>query len=279
MGIRSRASHRPLLHRGIPRRAPGRHPRRRSRILDSTLTTRFGGDRVSHSDVLDIDPGNHLATVIGDLRVAADLPEAMYDCFILTQTVHLIDDIRSAVANAHRVLKPGGVLLATLPAVSMVEQEAGDWWRLTERGVRDLFEPVFGEAQISLRSRGNVLAATAFLYGLSCDEVEQSELDVDDELYPVIVTVRAVRRATAPVTVAADARRGAAAVLLYHRIADLTADPYQMAVSPQAFRSHLERLSRECRVVPLAELASAAQSGDLPIARSRSHSTTATSTT
>ena len=156
-------------------------------VLDSGLTEAYGGSRVRRSDVLDIDPGNHRATVIGDLRTAGQLPANAYDCFILTQTLHLVDDIEAAVVQAHRALKPGGVLLATLPCVSMVAEEygaAGDHWRVTEAGARQLFERVFSPAMVQTRSRGNVLAATAFLYGLSCEEIELGELDADDPAYP-----------------------------------------------------------------------------------------------
>jgi hypothetical protein len=39
---------------------------------------------VIKKDVLDIDPGNSLATVIADLAAADSIPDAIYDCFILT---------------------------------------------------------------------------------------------------------------------------------------------------------------------------------------------------
>jgi hypothetical protein len=38
---------------------------------------------------------------------------------------------------------------------------------------------------------GNIFAAISFLHGLAVAEVERSKLDLFDEAYPVIVTLRA----------------------------------------------------------------------------------------
>ena len=103
---------------------------------------------MQRADVLDIDPGNTRATVIGDLRVSRNSCRIeAYDCFILTQTLHLIDDMPAALENACRLLKPGGVLLVTLPSASMVATEygAGNHWRVTEDGARALFEREFDQ--------------------------------------------------------------------------------------------------------------------------------------
>ena len=61
-----------------------------SRSEHPVYTRRYGGDAVTGSDVVDVDPANGTATVIADLRrVGRDRP-ATYDCVILTQTLHLV---------------------------------------------------------------------------------------------------------------------------------------------------------------------------------------------
>ena len=82
------------------------------------------------------DPG------IADLRRADAIPSATYDCIILTQTLQLIDDIPAVLAECARILRPGGVLLATVPSVIRVDDEGGldgDFWCLTEASARKLF--------------------------------------------------------------------------------------------------------------------------------------------
>jgi len=237
-------------------------------MLDAELTTSYGGDRVRRSDILDIDPGNHRATVVADLRAAAQMPENAYDCFILTQTIHLIDDMASVLANAHRALKPGGVLLMTLPCASMVAVEygpRGDHWRVTEAGARALTETAFEPSSVDVRAYGNVLTTTAFLYGLGCDDLDARELGEHDPAYPMLITVRA-RKAEARATVTVPAARPSA-VLLYHRVASLPRDVHRLAVTPDAFRSQLGTLTRDWQVVPLGELAPAAADGRSPDGR------------
>jgi peptidoglycan/xylan/chitin deacetylase (PgdA/CDA1 family)/SAM-dependent methyltransferase len=235
-------------------------------VLDAGLTTTFGGTRVHRSDVLDIDPGNERATVIADLRAVNQLPADTYDCFILTQTLHLLDDMPAAIAQAYRTLKPGGVLLVTFPTLSMLAEEygaAGDHWRVTEAGARYLFESVFPSDAVRTRARGNVLAATAFLYGLACDELRPEELDVDDPAYPLIITVRAVKPPATPALVVRRAKREPL-ILLYHQVTARPHDVHGLAVAPEVFRGHLQELTAHWHPMSVGELAAAAASGDAP---------------
>src|SRR5262249_43672779 len=85
---------------------------------DPGYTEIFGGDAVTVMDVLDIDSTNQRATIVADLSRADGIPSNRYDCFILVQTLHIIYDVKAALAHAYRILKAGGVLLCTVPAVS-----------------------------------------------------------------------------------------------------------------------------------------------------------------
>jgi hypothetical protein len=61
-----------------------------------------------------------------------------------------------------------------------------------------LFGDVFGAEHVTVRAFGNVLAAVAFLEGLAAEEIGSAKLDLDDELYPVVVGVRAQKDRAAP---------------------------------------------------------------------------------
>jgi len=162
-------------------------------IRDASYTRRFG-TAVERSEVLDIDPTNSEATILGDVAAADAVESESIDCYILTQTLGLVPDFRAAIAHSHRILRPGGVLLATLPGLCRVERPnpiCSDYWRFTTASCELLFGEAFGADHISVRSYGNVLAAIAFLSGMSAEELSKRELEFHDGLFPVVVTVRA----------------------------------------------------------------------------------------
>jgi len=169
--------------------------------IESDQYTRiFGGDKVVHSDVLDKNEKNDSRTITMDLAETASTPERVYHCVICTQTLFLIRDYTAAIRSLHKMLRPGGVLLATVPGICPVVRGhllAGvgeDWWRFTARSARYAFGEVFGEAYTTVESYGNVLTATAFLHGLVQEELTQEELEYNDPDYELVIGVKATRR-------------------------------------------------------------------------------------
>ena len=164
-------------------------------VKDAAYIRRFDHG-VTSIDVLDIDRDNREATIIADLSVGDGIPEARFDCFVLTQTLQYVYDVRAAVEQCHRLLAPGGVLLVTLPTLSRIDHHAGlahDYWRFTSGSCTRLFGDVFGVERIEVQSWGNVLASVAFLRGTSYEEIPRHKLDVDDPYFPLVITVRAVK--------------------------------------------------------------------------------------
>jgi hypothetical protein len=84
-------------------------------FYDDRNTRLFGGERVRSVEVVHRTPGHATATIAADLTDAPELASASFDCVLLTQTLHVIYDMRAALATVHRVLRPGGVVLATFP--------------------------------------------------------------------------------------------------------------------------------------------------------------------
>lgn len=58
--------------------------------------------------------------------------------------------------------------------------------------------------------------------------------------------------------------RGSAVVLMYHRVAELTFDPWRLAVSPGWFDEHMAVLRKSFRPLSLTELADATAGGEVP---------------
>jgi SAM-dependent methyltransferase len=166
-------------------------------VAEPTYTRRYGGARVTASDVLHAAPGNPEATLVGDLVSGDGLPEAAFDCFICTQTLHIVFDVAGAIAGARRVLRQDGVLLATLPGISQISREDrrafGDWWRFTADSAQRLFADAFGAEQVEVTTHGNVLVSAAFLYGFAAEELDDAQLNHRDPDFDFLMTVRAVR--------------------------------------------------------------------------------------
>lgn len=167
----------------------------RGRVLEvgeDTYTRRFG-HAVDDVDVLHVDPADPAATVVADLTHAPQVPDARYDCVVVAQTLHLIADVDAAVTELARIVRPGGVVLATVPGITRMT-DGPQWrhhWSFTEHSARRLFESHFDDVVVEVH--GNVLAATAFLYGLADHELTTAELARHDRRFPVTVTVRARR--------------------------------------------------------------------------------------
>ncbi|WP_095203409.1 methyltransferase [Mesorhizobium carmichaelinearum] len=166
-------------------------------IGDAVYTHRFGGDRVMRSEIIDSPQSNNPgATMRVDLQNVEAIVANRFDCMIVTQTLHMIYDIRGAVAAIHHALAPGGVVLATVPGITSIDVQDGPekwFWAMTQSAARRLFAERFGPSQVQVQQFGNVLAATAFLQGLAFEEVDRKGLDVIDPLYPVITGIRAVK--------------------------------------------------------------------------------------
>lgn len=173
----------------------------RGRVLelaDSGYTRRFGGDQVTRSDVLHVQPGEPGATLYGDLTAPGfPVEDDAFDCIILTQALNVIHDYRAAVATVHRILKPGGSVLATFPGLAQISRydmdRWGEYWRFTDLSARLLFGGVFGEANVQVATHGNVLAAVAYLHGLAAGELTREELDHQDPDYQISITVCATK--------------------------------------------------------------------------------------
>ena len=232
-------------------------------IRDNVYTRRFGGDRVTKSDVIDVVASDPHVTIVADLSSAAHIPANAFDCIIFTQTLQFIYDSRAVLRTLQRILRPGGVLLATFSGISQNTGSKHDdawYWNFTSVSARRLFEEAFAPTHVAIDTFGNVLAAMSFLHGLAFEELRLEELDYKDPAYEVIIAVRAekpasdcghtgvTRHTSHPVR---QASGGKALILLYHRVTTVSSDPWSLCVSPRHFSEHLETLHRLGELVPL----------------------------
>ena len=160
---------------------------------DPQYAPRFGGPAVTDLDILHIDDSNPRATLVGDLTRPNDLPGDRFDCIVCTHVLHIIVDVERAIAELFRLLKPGGVLLAAVPHVSMYGPEYGEVWRFTPHGLEVLLAGIFGSSHVHVRSYGNSLTAAGEIRGVVAGEFLRRELEHHDARFAVEVCARATK--------------------------------------------------------------------------------------
>jgi SAM-dependent methyltransferase len=169
-------------------------------VGDSGYVQAFGKGGITAIDFLHRHEGAG-ASIVGDLTDLPGVEDDFFDCIVLTQALQFVFDVRAAIATCYRILRPGGVLLATVPGISHISHHPTDTWKEHELwcwsfsigSIEKLFEPTFGKDRYEVVGHGNVLSAISFLEGLAVSELQPFELEHRDPDYDLVITVRAVK--------------------------------------------------------------------------------------
>lgn len=96
------------------------------------------------------------------IKPGAPLPfeDSSFDAILSTQVFEHVADIEDAVSELRRVLKPGGVLVASVPFIYQVHGAPDDYRRLSEYGLKRLLADFSVE---DIRCQGAVGSALAIL--------------------------------------------------------------------------------------------------------------------
>lgn len=161
-------------------------------IGDRDYTMKYGNKKVTESIVIHVAKQDKSQNIIqGDLVSGRGLTENSVDCFICTQTLPFIYEIDLAAENIIKVLKSGGTALITVGGISQIikyeRENFGHYWSFTDMSLKRLFENNPLVESISVKTYGNVKTATAFLYGISYEELKKDELDYFDTNYQLII--------------------------------------------------------------------------------------------
>jgi len=164
-------------------------------VGDNKYTMAYGKNRVTKSDILDVNEGNPKATIVADLTNADHLPSNMYDCVILTNVISMIFDYDSAFRTIYRILKPSGVLLLTSGVGFKLHRNPNCeiHWNISDLCLRKILVEFFRGEKITTERYGNILTFMCFLFGIGRTELDDKEYDFNDDNYPVIFGVRAVK--------------------------------------------------------------------------------------
>ena len=156
-------------------------------IQTTDHTHRYGSD-VATADTLDINAGFR-PTYVCDLATADIVPSGRYDCFLLPNTLCFLKDLEPALRHTRRIVRAGGVILATVPGFVPLTPDVPDYWHLSADGWRTITHRVWPDCDTVVETHGNCLAAMAALYGIAVEELTSNELDATDPRYPVLVTI------------------------------------------------------------------------------------------
>jgi SAM-dependent methyltransferase len=96
-----------------------------------------GGTR----EALDICPkADEVVTWIADLTAMPQVPTGRYDSVVCHQVLEHVPAPGAALSELHRVLKPGGTLVISVPHLSRQHELPHDYFRFTPQGLRRLLE-------------------------------------------------------------------------------------------------------------------------------------------
>lgn len=101
--------------------------------------------RCRRFEALDLLPATG-PDLVGDAH-RLPIRDGAYDAVIATQVLEHCHTPERVVAEIHRVLKPGGVLVVSVPFVYVLHADPWDFWRFTEYALRHVLRP-FAEVQV-----------------------------------------------------------------------------------------------------------------------------------
>jgi len=158
-----------------------------TRKITRPRTEAFVKRYATADDVLDIGCGNDLYRHLfpnlktlelnprGDVDYVADvtdmhmIPDATFGMVLLLGVLEHVEEPHKAIAEIHRILKPGGRVLFSSPFVYPLHDYPGDYWRFTDKGLEILFRDFSIDVLEPQADTMETLAILCQRIGFQCD--------------------------------------------------------------------------------------------------------------
>jgi SAM-dependent methyltransferase len=95
-------------------------------------------EQVTHYDGFDLWPRSDKVTLVGDIQGLAMIRDGVYDSALCIEVLEHLPEPAAAVAAIGRILRPGGVVVISVPHLSRLHDLPHDYFRYTEYGLRHL---------------------------------------------------------------------------------------------------------------------------------------------
>lgn len=160
-------------------------------VSERKYTEKYGTE-VKESYITHVCDSSAENSMIVNLETGEGVVEGIADCFILTQTLNFIFDVREAARNIVKCLKAGGVALVTVSGITQISrydmERWGHYWNFTTASVKKLFEGCSDVESLEVNTYGNAKSAVSGLYGLAVEDMEPEDLAYRDDDYQQIIT-------------------------------------------------------------------------------------------
>jgi SAM-dependent methyltransferase len=124
-------------------------------------------DWIERYHALDIFPRAAGLTLIGDIQHLGMIPSAFYDSALCLEVLEHVPDPWQACREICRILKPGGVLILSVPHLSRLHDLPHDYYRYTHVGLTHMLRSA-GLELVVIKTKGGLFTFLAISFPPCC---------------------------------------------------------------------------------------------------------------
>lgn len=146
----------------------------------------FQSSQILSYEVFDVKAGSGV-TLVGDIQDCPNIATASFDAVICTQVLEHVFQPVKGLDEIYRILKPGGILLLSLPFYGAAHLIPNDYWRFTPFTFKKLLDK-YPFRELNIDFEGNLCISIMYLLGLGISDTHQTMLDKQSHHDPLELT-------------------------------------------------------------------------------------------